>query len=109
VIKNAVRLLNPAGFAEASDAGTEASLNEMDGAGQEILKLGTFSRLVFVITVLEGYSTRECAALMGWSPREVEQVKVQALQQMASDARELVPAAYESGPHINQVPVFSEH
>jgi len=111
VIKTAVRLLNPAGShsAEASDAGTEAILNEMDGAGQEILKLGTSSRFVFVITMLEGYSTRECAALLGWSPREVEQAKVQALQQIASDARDLVPAGYESGPHINQVPVFSAH
>jgi DNA-directed RNA polymerase specialized sigma24 family protein len=111
VIKTAVRLLNPAGphSAEASDVGTGAILNEMDGAGQEILKLDTSSRLVFVITMLEGYSTRECAALLGWSPREVEQAKVQALQQIASDARNLVPAGYESGPHIDQVPVFSAH
>lgn len=111
VIKNAVRLLAPAGpnSAEASDVGVETILNQMDAAAHQILKLGKSSRFAFVITVLEGYSTRECAALLGWSPREVEQAKVRALQQIASDARDLVPVGYESGSHIDQIPVFSAH
>jgi len=110
VIKTAIRLLNPAGphFAEA-DVATEAILNEMDDAGQEILNLGTFSRFVFVITILEGYSTRECAALLGCSPREVEQAKLRSLQQMASHARDLVPVGYESGSYTDETPSFSAH
>ena len=111
VIKNAIRLVEPAGqdSAQAPDAGVEAILSRMDAAAHRVLKLGTSSRLLFVITVLEGYSIRECAALLGWSPREVAQAKIRALQGMASDGRDLAPGRYQSGSSADETAVFALH
>ena len=45
---------------------------------EAVLSLGDFERFVFVISVLERYSDRDCAVLLGCSVLEVRQVRAQA-------------------------------
>ena len=96
VIKNAIRLLGPA-LAQvngAPETTLKAVANEMDASARPYLKLQTFDRFVFVISVLERYTPRECAALLGSSPREVEQAQARGLQRIAGDGRKLAPVSY---------------
>src|SRR5437763_121329 len=91
VIKNAIRLLGPA-LAQmngAPETTLKAAADEMDASARPYLELQTFDRFVFVISVLERYTHRECAALLGSSPREVEQAQVRGLQRIAGDGRKL--------------------
>lgn len=110
VIKSAIRLLAPAlaASAKASEAGRELSMGDLDAAARAVLELGSFERFVFVITVLEGYAIRECAALLGCSPREVQVAQVRALQEIAGDTRDVLPP-YEDGVHTYQDPVTALH
>jgi DNA-directed RNA polymerase specialized sigma24 family protein len=80
VIRNAIRLLTrgqslPSTYAE-SDNGSPAFALEApcvpDGS-EWILGLPECDRLVYVICVLERYSTQDCALLLGKSVREVDQ------------------------------------
>jgi DNA-directed RNA polymerase specialized sigma24 family protein len=60
---------------------------DQDAAWDGVLALGNFERFVFVISVLEGYEDRECAALLGCTVLEVDQARVQASQQIADLGR----------------------
>ena len=92
MIKNAIRLLGPA-LAQmngAPETTLKAVANEMDASARPYLELQTFDRFVFVISVLERYTPRECAALLGSSPREVEQAQMRGLQRIAGGLRFLL-------------------
>jgi DNA-directed RNA polymerase specialized sigma24 family protein len=45
-----------------------------------ILALPDCERFVYVLTVLEGCTDRECAGLLGVSPRQIEETRLRALQ-----------------------------
>src|SRR5207237_9434291 len=45
---------------------------------------GPFERFVFVMAVLEGYSPRECSALLGCPVQDVIEAKSLALQRLAN-------------------------
>lgn len=49
-----------------------------------ILDLPTFDRLVFVITVLERYSIRDCALLLRSTPKKVRDARLHALNHVIS-------------------------
>jgi hypothetical protein len=49
-----------------------------------ILSLPDFDRLVFVICVLERYSILDCALLLTRSPKDVNEARVRASNQVAS-------------------------
>ena len=89
VIKNAVDLVQPhpaSGELALADASAlEASLLSIQNAYFEVgdvVALEPFARFVFVLSVLEQYSQRECALLLGSSVREVRKVRVQAIGQV---------------------------
>lgn len=104
VIKNAIRLLDPTlRNAGVPEAGLEAIAEEMDISARPYLRLRPFDRFVFVISVLEGYRTRECAVLLGYSSRDVEQARVRALQQIGGDGPDLVPVPYVGGSRTEQI------
>jgi len=60
---------------------------EQDAAWAGVLALENFERFVFVVSVLEGYEDRECAALLGCTVIEVGHARVRALQQIANGAK----------------------
>jgi DNA-directed RNA polymerase specialized sigma24 family protein len=85
VIRNAISLvMGPGGqsFVNTNDDAYNGliafSPNDSPDAGrtsEAILDLPDLERFVFVICVLERYSIRECALLLGKSPREVNEVR----------------------------------
>ncbi len=99
VIKSAIRLLEPGLLhsADALDGGTDAIASCLHPAARVVLKLGLFQRFVFVITVLEGYAIRECAALLGYSPREVQQAQLRALEEIGRISRDVPALPFADG------------
>jgi DNA-directed RNA polymerase specialized sigma24 family protein len=94
IIQNAIRMIAPrprfqnelAHEFPSAVARNERKLDQ-DAAWDGVLALGNFERFVFVISVLEGYEDRECAALLGCTVLEVDQARVQASQQIADLGR----------------------
>jgi hypothetical protein len=89
VIKNAVYLLQPhpvSGELESADASAvDASSLSIQNAYFEVgdvVALEPFARFVFVLSVLEQYSQRACALLLGSSVKEVRKVRAQAIAQV---------------------------
>ena len=52
-----------------------------------IMALSNFERVVFVICVLEGYDTQECAELLGRQQRDVQDALAQATSRIVSFAK----------------------
>lgn len=89
IIMNAIRALRPSPTAE-----TQTSSNPV-AAGfavdspriQALVQLPTFERFAYVVSVLEGYSDRECALLFGTTREAVVSARVRAIQKLGdSDA-----------------------
>lgn len=92
VIKSAIRMVDPVltNGNGTPELGLEFIANEMDRSVRPLLQCGRFDRFVFVMSVLEGYRTRECAVLLGCSLREVEQARLRVFQRIALSERDLV-------------------
>jgi hypothetical protein len=85
VIKNAIRLIGPAlhsTTAKARERGAHGSSHEHP-AISDILALRDFERIVFVMCVLEQYSDRDSATLLGRKTQEIEEARVRALRRVA--------------------------
>jgi DNA-directed RNA polymerase specialized sigma24 family protein len=92
VIKNAIRLISPRPDVTSSPRAIheqEQPALHADGVLAALMNLNQFDRFVFVISVLEGYADRDCAALLGCSSTEVASARVRALQQLP---REMEPS-----------------
>ena len=86
VIKNAIRLMSPMPTAPARplfpdnhnnpNPDQEASLNRAQ-------QLPPFDRFVFVMSVLEHYSDRDCALLLGCSGADILPARIRAFQQIS--------------------------
>ena len=89
ITKNAIRLINPAPDpgGDASNAGRNLPGNrewpQLRAEMSLLLGLPDFARFVFVMSVLEGYSDRDCALLLGCSRENLLAGRVYALQQIA--------------------------
>jgi hypothetical protein len=87
VVKNAIRMISPLRretriatmphfpMEPLSEAGTPAAA---------ILRLQPFDRFVYVLSVLERYSDRECAILLNSTGEEVVDARIRAMQRLAS-------------------------
>lgn len=86
VIKNAIRMNAPSPngtWATAeNDAVTEPEL-ELDGPASAIAKLRPCDRFVYVMSVLERYSDRECSILLGCTVEAIVHARAQALKKLA--------------------------
>jgi len=74
ILRNAIRMMRPTPFGMAHQS--TANLNQPVRAARNrpfaaIASLGSFERCVFVISVLEGRSDEECAALLGCTRMDV--------------------------------------
>jgi len=95
VIRNAIRLVMGPGDQSFVDTNDDAdneliaiSPNDSVGAfaeSESILGLPELERFVFVICVLERYSTHDCALLLGKSPREVSEVRYRVGNQVGQN------------------------
>lgn len=94
IIQNAVRMIAPRPLFRdelTHESPSAVVRNErkpdQDAAWAGVLALENFERFVFVVSVLEGYVDRECAALLGCTALEVGHARARALQQIADFGR----------------------
>ena len=81
VIMNAIRALRPSPDAPPDARPADAAPFLADYPQlRALLGLPTFDRFVYVVTVLEGYSDRECALLFGRTREAVIAARVRALR-----------------------------
>jgi hypothetical protein len=82
VIKKAIQLVSPR---SSTNGSPRVNGTNKDGqASPELMlaaltQLPSLERFVFVMAVLEGYSDRECSALLGCRPAEVAKARIKAL------------------------------
>jgi DNA-directed RNA polymerase specialized sigma24 family protein len=82
VIKNAIRIISPARNQSKTAMGDAEQFLGADVAVAAITSLRPFERFVYVLSVLEKYSDRECATLLDCTPGQVIEARTQALQQI---------------------------
>jgi len=83
VIKNAIRLISPRpdmAFPPPIMRQREKPCTAAEVALAALTHLGLFQRFVYVMSVLEGYSDRDCASLLRCSSTEVAEARLRALQ-----------------------------
>ncbi len=64
---------------------------------QHVLALEDLDRFVLVMSVLEGYSEKECSLLLGCSPLEVHDAGTRALDHIAAQNNSAIPEAQFNG------------
>jgi DNA-directed RNA polymerase specialized sigma24 family protein len=87
VIKNAIRMISPLRTETKTTHETykpTEPIFEADTPAYAIAKLQPFDRFVYVMSVLEQYSDRECSMLLDCTVEEIVGGRNQALQQLAS-------------------------
>lgn len=86
IIKNAIRLVAPQPEVASDGSARKASTQHQPEFRVEMsamLELDSFERFAFVMSVLEGYSDRECALLLNCTRDSVIEARSRALQQVA--------------------------
>ncbi len=68
------------GWLRATEEGNLSEVAAHDSRFAAILALQDFERFVYVLSVLEGYTDRECGTLLGVSPQQIEETRTRALQ-----------------------------
>jgi hypothetical protein len=90
VIKNAIRIISPSRNEEkrmAEDDDLSEPALEADNPAAGITRvLQPFDRFVYVMSVLEKYSDRECSILLDCTVEEIVRARTQALQRIVSVA-----------------------
>jgi hypothetical protein len=86
IIQNAIKTMSPSpkkrGAQETRESRDVNDLHEISYA--DVTKWPAFERFVFVMAVLEGYTLRECSAMLTCSDQDVITAKTYALQWLAS-------------------------
>jgi DNA-directed RNA polymerase specialized sigma24 family protein len=82
-----------------------AGLHETHGQDKlnAVAKLAPLERFVFVMSVLERYSDRDCALLLGCNPNKVSQARRKALRRLADFASVVPPRRQGSTLHRLEV------
>ena len=87
VVRNAIRMM-PLVMNNNKDetlpSGQSGVISNTSPALHGVLRLETFERFVFVMSMLEGYSDHECAQLLHASAREVSIAKEMAFRHLAA-------------------------
>jgi DNA-directed RNA polymerase specialized sigma24 family protein len=107
IIKNAIKVVSPASCQlgpglEGGSTEVESGRRRIEpssarwtenASGKELIVaiagMDPLQRFMLVMSVLEGYSVRECSALLGCPVTEVAEAKTRALEQMASSPARL--------------------
>jgi DNA-directed RNA polymerase specialized sigma24 family protein len=84
LVHNAISMLRPAIDGDKQPVSGNLGLNP---ALQAVMRLKNFERFVFVLSILEGYSDRECSQLLGPSARDIMAAKVRALENLATNLK----------------------
>lgn len=96
IVRNAIRMVAPCPGLEKPTPDAPHALVQSeplkmpahDGHFAEVLALEDFERFIYVLSVLERYSDRDCALLLDVSIREVREARARAAQQIAGFDKE---------------------
>src|SRR6185369_630903 len=96
IVQNAIRALRP--YLSKANSYLASSAFTKDSRGPEVpnqtfginsvLALDAFDRFVFVLTVLDRYTDRECAVLLNCPFQDVSKARFRALEQIVNLHRE---------------------
>jgi hypothetical protein len=100
IIKNAIKLVAPTSAQQSSSPQalpSETGDTQADALIACVTRLEPLQRFVFVMAILEGYSTTECAALLACSPHLILSAKAEVLRHMGSKpcSKVTVPMKYD--------------
>ncbi len=96
VIKNAIRMISPLQNEAETASGVSKPAAEGDTPAAAIMKLPPLYRFVYVMSVLEKYSDRECSILLDCTVKKVVDARIRALQRFVNpDSRK---APVETAP-----------
>ncbi len=94
VVKNAIRMTFPSPLrneTSRNETKTAAGIPEPDTQAAAITSLKPFDRFVYVLSVLERYSDRECSMLLECAVEKVVHARTRALQVLAGAGRRHAP------------------
>ena len=87
IIQNAIKTMAPVpsrrGPEQQQGTASPQNGNDLENVAAIVARWELFERFVFVMAVLEGYSPRECSALLGCPVQDVIEAKSLALQRLA--------------------------
>ena len=84
IIQNAIKAMSPAKMRAAQQGAAAPQNGSTPPLVALVIEWPAFERFVFVMAVLEGYSTRECAAMLGCSDQEIIATKSGVLQRLSA-------------------------
>src|SRR5258708_14231103 len=84
-MKQGIRMIRPT-QQKQTRAGPGKLRPESEPLLRKILKLAPLERYVFVMSLLEGYSSQDCSILLGCSRQAVVNVRDRALEHLADTA-----------------------
>lgn len=92
IVESAIRELKPRPNLVRSSPSATVFSGQSSGSGGHfdlgtVLRLGDFERIAFVMSVLDNYSQRECALLLGCSVLEVRQGRLHALEELGRSGK----------------------
>lgn len=103
VIKNAIRIVLPAPGNSSRQClvAKRSSLDLDEDASLKCLQdLPPFDRFVFVMSVLERYSDRECALLLGCSYADILPARIRAFQQIRREEKNYPSHSSGTQPYL---------
>jgi DNA-directed RNA polymerase specialized sigma24 family protein len=84
IIQNAIKAMSPAKLREVQPGAEVPQSGSTPPLVALVMQWPAFERFVFVMAVLEGYSIRECAAMLGCSDQEIIAAKSHVLQRLGA-------------------------
>jgi DNA-directed RNA polymerase specialized sigma24 family protein len=101
IIKNAIEVIQPRPSVPGDFSRTTLQKNRTLPSSsaphvelQRVLALEDLDRFVFVMSVLEGYSEKECSLLLGCSPLEVHDARIRALDHIGQNSSAVPDAQF---------------
>jgi DNA-directed RNA polymerase specialized sigma24 family protein len=92
IVTNAIRIIDPGRDGAAYASGTA----KQNPSAAALTSLNPFERFVYVLSVLEKYSDRECSILLACTIRNVVDGRTRALQRFADASTRAITAQVES-------------
>ena len=84
IIQNAIKAVSPAKMRTVEQGAAAPQSGSMPPLVALVTQWPAFERFVLVMAVLEGYSIRECAAMLGCSDQEIIATKSGVLQRLGA-------------------------
>ena len=105
IIKNAIRFVAPALEADGqiSFKADEANNQTIPADLDPVRRMPPFDRFVFVMSVLERYTNRECAVLLNCTVQDIERARSRSLLQVARNSQ-TTPVVRILSRHTREIP-----